>query len=121
MEKVRPWCGQPSDRGRLKIRSDQVPAYLSSPRKGPLNARVCGMHNMKMSLLMACLRVTTVNPAKTVERIEMQFGTWTREVQEQFMRWWPGCPWSWHFRWEHTWTYQEMPAVDKLKVAHNIM
>ena len=21
MEKVRPWCGQPSDRGRLKIRS----------------------------------------------------------------------------------------------------
>ena len=23
MEKVRPWCGQPSDRGRLKIRSDQ--------------------------------------------------------------------------------------------------
>ena len=25
MEKVRPWCGQPSDRGRLKIRSDQAP------------------------------------------------------------------------------------------------
>ena len=24
MEKVRPWCGQPSDRGRLKIRSDQT-------------------------------------------------------------------------------------------------
>jgi len=24
MEKVRPWCGQPSDRGRLKIRSDQL-------------------------------------------------------------------------------------------------
>ena len=24
MEKVRPWCGQPSDRGRLKIRSDQI-------------------------------------------------------------------------------------------------
>ena len=23
MEKVRPWCGQPSDRGRLKIRSDR--------------------------------------------------------------------------------------------------
>jgi len=22
MEKVSPWCGQPSDRGRLKIRSD---------------------------------------------------------------------------------------------------
>jgi len=22
MEKVRPWCGQPSDRGRLTIRSD---------------------------------------------------------------------------------------------------
>ena len=21
---VRPWCGQPSDRGRLKIRSDQI-------------------------------------------------------------------------------------------------
>ena len=24
MEKVRPWCGQPSDRGRLKIRSEQT-------------------------------------------------------------------------------------------------
>jgi len=24
MEKVRPWCGQPSDRGRLKIRSVSV-------------------------------------------------------------------------------------------------
>jgi len=24
MEKVHPWCGQPSDRGRLKIRSDQI-------------------------------------------------------------------------------------------------
>ena len=24
MEKVRPWCGQPSDRGRLKNRTEQV-------------------------------------------------------------------------------------------------
>jgi len=24
MEKVRPWCGQPSDRGRLKNRTDQT-------------------------------------------------------------------------------------------------
>ena len=23
MEKVRPWCGQPSDRGRLKNRTEQ--------------------------------------------------------------------------------------------------
>jgi len=23
MEKVRPWCGQPSDRGRLKSRTEQ--------------------------------------------------------------------------------------------------
>ena len=36
MEKVRPWCGQPSDRGRLKIRTDQrafrPSVYLSVPR-----------------------------------------------------------------------------------------
>jgi len=24
MEKVRPWCGQPSDRGRLKNRTEQL-------------------------------------------------------------------------------------------------
>ena len=24
MEKVRPWCGQPSDRGRLKNRTEQI-------------------------------------------------------------------------------------------------
>ena len=29
MEKVRPWCGQPSDRGRLKIRSDQYTNTIS--------------------------------------------------------------------------------------------
>ena len=29
MEKVRPWCGQPSDRGRLKIRSDQLVVRFS--------------------------------------------------------------------------------------------
>ena len=24
MEKVRPWCGQPSDRGRLQIKTEQL-------------------------------------------------------------------------------------------------
>ena len=32
MEKVRPWCGQPSDRGRLKIRSDQIYAHDKQPK-----------------------------------------------------------------------------------------
>ena len=32
MEKVRPWCGQPSDRGRLKIRSDHVGSQLIKTR-----------------------------------------------------------------------------------------
>ena len=32
MEKVRPWCGQPSDRGRLKIRSDQITHSLFHSR-----------------------------------------------------------------------------------------
>ena len=29
MEKVRPWCGQPSDRGRLKNRTEQNVQTLS--------------------------------------------------------------------------------------------
>ena len=28
MEKVRPWCGQPSDRGRLRNRTEQVSMKL---------------------------------------------------------------------------------------------
>jgi len=28
MEKVCPWCGQPSDRGRLKNRTEQLPQNL---------------------------------------------------------------------------------------------
>ena len=28
MEKVRPWCGQPSDRGRLRNRTEQNHALL---------------------------------------------------------------------------------------------
>ena len=30
MEKVRAWCGQPSDRGRLKNRTEQVSVSASS-------------------------------------------------------------------------------------------
>ena len=35
MEKVglRPWCGQPSDRGRLKYRTEQQYATLRKSRK----------------------------------------------------------------------------------------
>jgi len=28
MEKVRPWCGQPSDRGRLKNRNNSIAEHL---------------------------------------------------------------------------------------------
>ena len=46
MEKVRPWCGQPSDRGRQKNRTEQnrtlPPDYIFQPVAietiGPLNA-----------------------------------------------------------------------------------
>jgi len=31
MEKVRPWCGQPSDQGRLKNRTEQVQWWKSQP------------------------------------------------------------------------------------------
>jgi len=31
MEKVRPWCGQPSDQGRLRNRTDQTVVCLSCP------------------------------------------------------------------------------------------
>jgi len=40
MEKVRPWCGQPSDRGRLKNRNRYGPTRVV-PDKGPLNGCVC--------------------------------------------------------------------------------
>ena len=30
MEKVRPWCGQPSDRGRLKNRTEQKLTILAN-------------------------------------------------------------------------------------------
>jgi len=32
MEKVRPWCGQPSDRGRLKKRETQAFLHSSTDR-----------------------------------------------------------------------------------------
>ena len=66
MEKVRPWCGQPSDRGRLQNRT--VKSRLVSPfwyqltrvvpDKGPLNvcARVC---------VRACVRACVFVPAHT--------------------------------------------------------
>ena len=34
MEKVRPWCGQPSDRGRLNNRKEQIAKIYYS--QGPL-------------------------------------------------------------------------------------
>ena len=34
MEKVRSWCGQPSDQGRLKIRSDQM-GWISGLKSDP--------------------------------------------------------------------------------------
>ena len=40
MEKVRPWCGQPSDQGRLKNRNRTVPAHLGNPGKRAVK-RVC--------------------------------------------------------------------------------
>jgi len=39
MEKVHPWCGQPSDRGRLKNRTEQNRAHTHThthPFNGPL-------------------------------------------------------------------------------------
>ena len=38
MEKVRPWCGQPSDRGRLKNRTEQN--AISRVRHGGAYERV---------------------------------------------------------------------------------
>ena len=41
MEKVRPWCGQPSDRGRLKNRTEQICVYLRTVFKPALLTDVC--------------------------------------------------------------------------------
>ena len=37
MEKVRPWCGQPSDRGRLKNRNRGVGVFISLERGADLH------------------------------------------------------------------------------------
>jgi len=42
MNKVRPWCGQPSDRGRLKNRTEQIPAFTYNWEM--LHPRLCGLH-----------------------------------------------------------------------------
>ena len=34
MEKVRPWCGQPSDRGRLRNRTEQISLLEAAIRVG---------------------------------------------------------------------------------------
>ena len=34
MEKVRPWCGQPSDRGQLQNRTEQNYTHLAARRAG---------------------------------------------------------------------------------------
>jgi len=39
MEKVRPWCGQPSDRGRLRNRTEHFPG-LESHGKQPRSWKV---------------------------------------------------------------------------------
>jgi len=39
MEKVRPWCGQPSDRRRLKNRREQISKAFSTTQ---LNRQACG-------------------------------------------------------------------------------
>ena len=46
MEKVRPWCGQPSDRGRLKIRSDSLSPLQNS---GPRNSFHCLGHSKNVT------------------------------------------------------------------------
>ena len=40
MEKVRPWCCQPSDRGRLRNRNRNRLTWVVT-EKGPLNGCVC--------------------------------------------------------------------------------
>ena len=42
MEKVRPWCGQPSDRGRLKNRT-----VACHPSLNQLDARHCARHELR--------------------------------------------------------------------------
>ena len=47
MEKVRPWCGQPSDRVRLKIRSDQIRS----------DTRIVELHVQSSPILLCVLPV----------------------------------------------------------------
>ena len=48
IEEVRPWCGQPSDRGRLKIRSDQRKCFSGTTE----NSR--SWQSSQLLLLQSC-------------------------------------------------------------------
>jgi len=52
MEKVRPWCGQPSDRGRLKIRSDQI--CRNSELCDPVGGTQMPDIHMRVTCLLVC-------------------------------------------------------------------
>jgi len=41
MEKVRPWCGQPSDRGRLKVRSYRIVSCGETYNDDKMLTRIC--------------------------------------------------------------------------------
>ena len=45
MEKVRPWCGQPSDRGRLRNRTDKYDICQLIVKKSKLKLTVAVCHN----------------------------------------------------------------------------
>jgi len=62
MEKVRPWCGQPSDRGRLKNRTEQAqgrregddhPAFKKTVKRADLSEfLLCNLIDVFFLLLL---------------------------------------------------------------------
>ena len=59
MEKVRPWCGQPSDRGRLKIRSELC---IRGTSHGPVSVCLCLSVTSRSSTKTAKRRITQTTP-----------------------------------------------------------
>ena len=57
MEKVCPWCGQPSDQGRLKNRTEQNVCELILTLMSGSHPRIC--HHLQLQLLQQTTSITS--------------------------------------------------------------
>ena len=77
MEKVRPWCGQPSDRGRLKNRTERR-LSLSAVTDGPARRN----HRKLVSCQLSSPTDNFTGVARNVFSGSKNLGVWGTEAPE---------------------------------------